>query len=171
MGINPPSAGARAAGFIPQDRPRKARPGRFERQAAQERSCGLKSALLPALRAGARDLSRRTVRGRRAQGGSTAKLLRNGPADSSPRSFPRCALERGIYPAGPPEEGARREVRTPSCSGTVLRTQVRAPLWNGGHQQSLENVGAPLPPAGGSLLLTLFSPFVLWRNDCAGNAA
>ena len=57
------------------------------------------------------------------------KVLMNVPADSSPRSSRW--KERGIYPAGPCEEGACREVRTPSCSGTFLRTQVRAPLRDG----------------------------------------
>ena len=100
-----PALRARSAGFIPQDRAREEWAGKSEGQSVEGRCCVLKSALLPALRAGARDLSRRTARGRRAQGGSNAKLLRNGPADSSPRSFPRCALGRGIYPAGTCEGG------------------------------------------------------------------
>ena len=43
-------------------------------------------------------------------------------------SFDRSGEERGIYPAGPSDGASRGEVSMSSCSGTFLRTQVRAPL-------------------------------------------
>ena len=55
-------------------------------------------------------------------------LLRNPFGISSAKMS---KLQRGIYPAGPCDGARRREVSMSICSGTFLRTQVRAPLRHG----------------------------------------